>query len=376
MALVKINQTSLIESPIAEGFLTSDIASGTGTLTVANISGFAINQILIINPFSERSEIILTHASTAPTGSTITLASNTTQTHYSGEKVYVISYNQVEISTATTIAGVKSVLTTANLQPDKKELVYNDTASSTGYYFARFKNTITSAFSSYTDPMAVAGWPKNTVGYMIQRALRDLELEFSEKLTTEDCFEWLNSGIKIIQGKLKRWPEHYTYNAIIDTTTVGDSVVTMPTTIYDTETNKSILAIRVDTGKKLQYLDPVSFDDLDVADNGIPEIFTVRNSQIEIYPAPDTASQNVYCDYSHVATSVDSEGDEIDYQRYDMLQDYLTWRMKMKMRNNGELKMDDGYFLSYKEKLNDAIRTLPQNNIFKTRATLNNMRKK
>ena len=62
-------------------------------------------------------------------------------------------------------------------------------------------------------------------------------------------------------------------------------------------------------------------------------------------------------DYFTVATVVDSDGDTIDLQRFDMIKDYLTWRVRMKVDNDGLLDMRDGIYQQYKEKLNDAIRT-------------------
>jgi hypothetical protein len=57
-------------------------------------------------------------------------------------------------------------------------------------------------------------------------------------------------------------------------------------------------------------------------DEGTPEVYTIRNGSIEFYPLADTSNDNVnmYGDYAKVATSVDTEGDSIDLQRYDLLQ--------------------------------------------------------
>ena len=77
MSLIKAitNNTNLTLQSI-QTVLTADMASGSATLTVKNITGFAINQILVIGNFgNEGAEVIKTHASTAPTGSTITLRS-------------------------------------------------------------------------------------------------------------------------------------------------------------------------------------------------------------------------------------------------------------------------------------------------------------
>ena len=118
-----LDQTSLITNALEETFLTADIAAASSTITVASINGLAVNQILIINPFSERNgEIILTHASSAPSGTTVTLKAATTTAfaHYAGEKVFRIEFDQVETSQATTATGSKTVLATSNLQGDQR----------------------------------------------------------------------------------------------------------------------------------------------------------------------------------------------------------------------------------------------------------------
>lgn len=454
--VVHVDETQLIENALEETFISADVASGSSTITVANIDGFAISQYLWINPFSERSEIVIVHASTAPSGSTITLTANTSFAHFTGEKVYRIEFNQVEISTAATISGSKTVLVTQALQAEQRETLYLDTSVSTGYYFARFKASVAGTFGSYSDPVIYDGFASNTLGYMVERALSDLELTLSEKISWKDCFEWVNSGLRLIQGKLMRWPEHYSYNTSIGTTARGVNTITMPTDVYDSETNKSILGLRIGTGKNLFYLDPRTFDaqlegvastvvtsqaavgattlnitnSYDFADSGTvdvyvsgtkysitytavtrsttvgaltgvpasgtgsvtviipaatpvwqgetegtPQEFTVRNGAIEFWPLCDTAhkNMNVWADYSKVATSVNTQTDTIDFQRFDMLQDYLTFRMDAKANNNGKLDFKNGFYAQFKERMNDAIRTLPPNNLFKMSPKINTM---
>src|ERR1041385_2390537 len=406
MAILKVqNKEIALETP--KTFLASDVSSGASSLTVKNIAGFAINQLLLIEDFgSENAEIVKTHAATSPSGTTITLAANTARSHPAGSTVRVLLYDQVEFSSAATATGSKSVLTTADISADNETTNYIDTAGTAGYYFARFKNTISATFSSYTDAMTVAGWATNTVGYMIQRALSELGISFSEKITAADCYAWLNECLREVQGKQIRWPEFYNFNYALTTLTAGDYQYSLPSDIYDTKSNRSILAVRIGSeGTPLTYLDPVDFEEAqdqlvettaaedgsvgetaidltnaaDFGDSGTvyyyasgtqysftytaksgntltgipasgtgsitqaftsgdtlyqnttfsqPTVFTVREGSLDLYPIPgaDEHGKNIYVDYSTVATNVDSDGDTIDYHRYDMLMSYQIGR--------------------------------------------------
>lgn len=455
-----IDNSQLQAGAVAESHLTAEIASGSSTLTVKNIIGFGINQAILIEELGgENAEIILTHTATVPSGTTITLASNTVKTHPAGSRVRVIMYNQIELKRHTSndsaSATALTVATTANFNPisslgsglvavDPTKVIQTHETSefTSGYFFARYKNSITSDFSSYTDGCVYGGWAENTVGYMMDQALSDLELTLSEKIQLKDVFSWLNEAMREIKGKLKRWPEHFSDNSVLGQTTRGIRVVAMPSDIYDTETNKSLTGLRIGDGPNLTYLDPSEFDQqligekttqvrtqavatdttlaidnsYDFEDSGtvnvyvsgtkyaitytgvtrsattgiltgipasgdgsitvtipvdtnvwqgeqegVPEFFTVRNAQIEFTPLPDSTedNQNIYADYNKVATSVNSQGDTIDNQRFDMLQPYLTWRMYCKQKLSGMLDKKSDWYTTYKERLNDAIRTLP-----------------
>lgn len=456
---VRVDTTQIVENALAQTFLSANMAAASGTLTVSNIEKFAVGKYVWINPFSEKSEIIAVHASTAPSGSTITLAANTTYAHNASEPVYYVEFNQAEFNIASTLTGSKSVLATVALEAGNKETVYLDTANSSGYYFVRLKDSVAGTFSSYSDGCVYGGFASNTVGYMVDQALSDLSLNLSAKITLRDCFQWINKGIKLVQGKLKRWPEHATYNYVAGQVSRGVNTLTMPTDAYDTEGNKSVMGFRIGTGIALSYVSPIEFDNelVDVARGvvtsqasvgatslavtnsydfedsgsvnvyisgtkytltytavtrssssgaltgipasgdgsitaiipadtvvwqneieGEPSIYTVRNGALEWWPLADDDhdNTNAYLDYWHVASSVDGEGDTIDLQRFDMLQNYLTWRMKMKARHDGNLDQQDGYYLAFKEDLNDAIRTLSNNHTTKITPKINRMQKR
>lgn len=454
------DKTGLQTTALQSSYLAEQATAGDAQIFLQDYTGFLDNQALLIEDFgAETAEIVTVNGTPTVNGGAV-LDAVLVRAHPQGATVYILTYDQIELTHATTATGSKTVLTTAlgtglvAIQPDTKIQIYNETEYTTGYYFARYKHSISGVFSGYTDALVYGGWSANTVGYMIDRALKDLGETLSVKVTRFDCYEWINTCLRLVQGKLKRWPEHYSYNAVLGQTARGVSSVTLPTDIYDSETNKSIIAVRVGDQGKLQYLSPGDFKTMlegvrvtpvttqatagqttlainnsyDFADagtvdvyisnvkysltytgvtrsasagvltgipasgngsitvtipaatsvwqnevEGIPLWFTIEAGALVFWPLADGSNDdmNLYGDYSHVVTAVDSDGDTIDAQRFDFAQDFLTWRVKMKARNNGVLDMQDGYYLMYKEKLNDAIRTLPQNNTFRIRPSVN-----
>ncbi len=448
--ILYIDNGPLVEAALGETYLTADVAAAAGTITVRNISAFAINMVLLLGELGdENAEIVKTHASSAPSGSTVTLAANTVRAHTSGTKVRIIAYDQINLSRSATETGSKTNLTTTlgtglvAIQADAKIQTFEETENTSGYFFARFKDSIGGVFSSYTDPVPFGGWLANSVGYMIQESLSRLGLTLDQKITRKYCYESLNEGIRKAKGKLKRWPKHSIFNYLLGQVTLGDNGVSLPSDIYDATSNKSITGVRVGNGRALEYEDPEAFEDrhtgmsqtavrtqasagatslavdnsYDFADSGTLHIFvsgvkydvtytavtrdtetgataaftgipasgtgsisvtvpvdsvvlqdepegqpshyTVRNGELAYYPFSDSsnAKQNIYLDYDTVANVVDSDGDLIDMERYDMLLDFLTWKIKMKARKDGNIDLKDDYYLSYRDSLNDAIRT-------------------
>lgn len=138
-------------------YLNANFASAVGSITVDSISNFAINQIIIIGQLgSEDAEIIKTHASTTPTGNTITLASNTTKAHNRGTKISIINFDKYELSHATSLTGAKTVLITStgnglvSIDPERTITLYNDVEYNSGYYFIRPINSIGATFTAAT----------------------------------------------------------------------------------------------------------------------------------------------------------------------------------------------------------------------------------
>ena len=291
--------------------LTDSATSGTDSLTVKGIGGFAKNQILLIGELgAEDSEIIKTHNSTAPAGTTITLLSNLAYTHPVYTKVTVILYDQVEFSNSTTIAGSKTTLTKngpstittglVSLTGDSIEVRCDDTDYNTGFYWMRYKNSISGIFSSYIGPEPYAGYDDNTVGNIIRKALKRCHLKgFTEFIDYDFCIDEINECLRFITGKLKAWSKLQNFDYVLGQTARGTYKFALPSDIYETENNKSILGVRIgsevlDFKRKIDWEKDVM---LGVCHTQVTTQATAGAITLEIdnsYDFPDSGSVNVY----------------------------------------------------------------------------------
>ena len=255
MAIRPIGVTIENEMFIFESYLTAESAAAATTLIVKSITGFAINLLLLVGELGdENSEIIKTHTATAPTGTTVTLLSGLVKTHGPYTKVRVMLYDQIELSHATTVAGTKTVISTGNLQPESEETRVDDSTYSSGYYFTRYKNTITTTYSDYSDPIPYAGFGANTVAFAINYALKRNKLDaFTKYIDYELLIDETNACLQFITGKLKGWSKLLELNYPLGQTARGSFIFTLPTNIWENAGNKSIQDVRIGTKSGLTY---------------------------------------------------------------------------------------------------------------------------
>lgn len=139
---IRVPISDQLVDPLTQTFITTAAVAGASSLTVANITNFARNQVLLVGePGLQGSEIISTSSTTSPSSpATITLASALIYAHPANTPVYRLYYNQVEISNALTTTGSKTVLQNqpVSIVADMQTTDVNDLVNTTGYYFARF----------------------------------------------------------------------------------------------------------------------------------------------------------------------------------------------------------------------------------------------
>jgi len=284
-----------------ETYLTAEAASGASALTVKSISNFAINLILLVGEMGdENSEIIKTHATTAPAGTTVTLAASLVKTHEPYTKVRVMLYDQAEISHATTATGTKTVLDTIAIQPESLDTRYDASSVSAGYFFTRFKETIANTFSGYSDPIPYTGFEENTVAFAVDYALKRNKLEtFTKYVDYTFCIDETNSCLRFISGKLKGWSKLLELNYVMGQTSRGVNIISLPDDIWEDAGNKSIQEIRIGTELGLTYKIWSDFEKemQGVCVTQVRTAAAIGDITLEIdnsYDYADTGSVNVY----------------------------------------------------------------------------------
>jgi len=237
--------------------LNADVVSGVSYISLYSISQFAVYQVLCIGEIgNEGTEIILTHASTVPNGTTVVLATALTKSHPKDTPVYIFAFDQIEFSHTTTLTGTKTVLgSVVSIDPEKLQMIYEDTTYTSGYYFTRYKNSITGNFSDYSDPVPYAGFEENTVGYAIDTALSELNASQNEKLTYNMLISWTNQMLRLVRGKLKVWSSSQKFDEEIGNIEMGVRSFAMPSDIYEKNSNKSVLNVRIGNSYPLDYID-------------------------------------------------------------------------------------------------------------------------
>ncbi len=420
--------------------LNANFAAAVSAITVFSISGFAEGDFYVQSgeTGSGNAEIVKIHASTAPSGNTITLAAGLANTHDANEPVYYLGYNQIEFSRATTASGTKSVLATNVIDPSKTSTIYLDTANTTGFGFIRFKNAAGTTFSGYSAAAPYANAAFSTVEHITSEALRETKEKYDNKVLTPDyLIEQINEALRDIRSNKNKLSWTGAFNAVLGATVQGTFIYTLPTDIYDKYSFKAIERVSLGGEPELKQVDPdfffnelmngvhftqvttaavatdttleidnsydfsdtgsvvvgsstitytgvtrsatagvltgvpatgtgaipaagISVDDyvFQDADTGEPRYYTLYNGSLYIYNLPDSSwdNFNVNIDYFKTVTEVDSMDDSVDYIQYDLIKNWLKWKIRTINKNDGVEDLNDPSFALYQSKLALLIR--------------------
>lgn len=260
---IRVPIDPLLVDPPAQTFLSADAAAGVSQISVANITGFAVNQILLIgDPGNQNSEIIKTSTSSPPASGIVFLASTTAFAHTASTPVTILYYDNVQYFTAATPSGTKTFLGSNNIVADSVNTDYNDTAASSGFYFARFHNSIGSTNSVYSAPVPVTGYDMFSARAIIDAALGMINKQTSPVFTDEFAFQMIDACQMEVLREFKRWSFMQSFNTIIGTTEEGTWKIATPDDLDDNVTYKSIWNFRIGREYDMVWVDKAEFDAL------------------------------------------------------------------------------------------------------------------
>lgn len=307
-----------ISHPDLDGAVTSlsnNISATSSTLSVDNGLPFAsyTGEYILVGKFDTiKAEILRISSGTAPTQPTITLNGSSAMAHNRGETVTYIPYNQIVIESSSDNVTF-STLATINIQPNQKETWYKHGAGTSGtYYRVKFSNSATSTVSSISDSVLATGFvTPNSIGSIIRSALIGLGEKIDNVITKEFLYEALNEGRYELDNHpdTTKWSFRTAFDYNAGQVIPGRNYVTLPTNILNSDTQQSILSVRIGKNKwKLRYVDKTSLNRwyMGTALSTIASTLTAGDSTITLTASGDfDNSGNVYISATNVSGTLD-----------------------------------------------------------------------
>jgi hypothetical protein len=304
--------------------LDADASAGDTSITVKSITGVSTNNILLFRDIgNEHAEIIATHASTSPSGDTVTLVdAGLVESHPAGTVVYVIPWNQVRFYESATEddansddSNLSALADAQNIDPTEVDNVYVDITVTAGFLYYRFSDSINSVNDVYSDPIPWGQlqiqFAENEVGYILDFVKRKLGHDWDKRFSKQAAMDEVNACLRYMQGKLKRFSRYLVQDYVIGQTVRGVFEFDLPDNIYDSKTNKSILQVRIGTMlNPLIPLDEKEFEEQmrDVAHAQVRTQAVAGDTTLEIdnsYDFDDDGSVNIYTDNAVDAITYD-----------------------------------------------------------------------
>ncbi len=256
--IVRINHPDI--SGNEKTLLTASAVAAATTLTVQNIEGFSINNYLVLGTLGqEGTELVQVHASTAPTGSTITLTGAISFNHAINTPVTYIPFNQVALYSSTTKGSGYAIVGSATaLEVDQGYTEINDSAgtTSTWYKTRYYYSTATAVWSSYSGEIKGTGYTQGSLKKILEKANALTDDKENVALSEDEKIDIVNDGYEQVINRLEK-ADHKRfvkkgYADIKNSYNTGTVAVTDAST---TVTGTSTVWVASWTGKKIVFAD-------------------------------------------------------------------------------------------------------------------------
>lgn len=249
-------------------YLSDNKAVGTTVLPVENAIDFTagISMLLLSSMGAENAEIV---SQVSHTNNTISIGA-TLLPHNRGDIVSEINYDQIVVSFSATETGSYSVISTSTFQVTQQNtVVFHAAGLTTSFYKVQWKNSITGATSTASDPISVDTYESTSVAEVIYPVLRAMGVsENDPKINITFCISAVNDARKYVKGKLygirHAWNQEFEYPIKVLS---GSNYVDLPDNIDFNETDRSMLAARFLIGNvltpfNLRYIDKRSWNQI------------------------------------------------------------------------------------------------------------------
>lgn len=245
-------------------YLDADAAGGASSIS-ADGTNFAIGQYIVIGqPGNIKTEIVQIHASTAPTTTTITLATALQFAHNRGDIIRFIPYNDISLEVSSNGGVSYSANSPVAIRADSSE-TYIQQANDLSTYLYRFRffNSSTSLYSTYSDIANANGYADNTIWSVENRALSELGEEQGELLNKKFLDDSLQEGRRMADQNpaVYKWSFRTMFGVVFSQMLSGQWRIPAPANLRDPNTPKNILSIRIgDQNRPVTYQDRVRFN--------------------------------------------------------------------------------------------------------------------
>jgi len=305
--LLKIYNRSLIKDR-EKTYLTTAMYVGATTMAIRAVdsNAWADNDWIIVGEIGTKTAEVLQINGAVSDGIALTIdnagSGGSRYAHAVDEPVYRIDFNRVEFSRATTVDGSKSVLTTIEVQPDDEFTRYDDTASTTGFGFGRFNNSLTSLYSSYSAGVPYSGYPAKALFRMIENVRKLLGEKFEDHHITDDdiIYELNEKQRDVYHRRLWSFAEIiFSFSSVANTANYTLDTRLAPGKVHSLKFDSQPL-VKVDSAR----WDMLHWDSNSTGD---PTHVGVFENRIQVYPIPTSAATTTTLDgavSSATATSI------------------------------------------------------------------------
>ncbi|MCK9629815.1 MAG: hypothetical protein M0R37_14640, partial [Bacteroidales bacterium] len=188
----------------AKTYLVDDVAAAGVSLTVADSGSLANADLLRVGRLGSETCEIIAVSGAVTRGQTVGVT-DLSFAHSPGEPVERVIFDQFKVygNTTNTTSGA-TLIDTVDQTPEEDFTTYLNTGTEYAYYFVlEYDSTTATDSDAYSDGVASTGYPENTVGSIIERALDETGTRECERISYQWTLNQVNDCLKEVRRKLK-----------------------------------------------------------------------------------------------------------------------------------------------------------------------------